>query len=158
MFLFKLSWRGPHCSDPSITYRLIWSKTVTQLSPTNSVLLTMQVYYLTQHVAFAPQWWSYTPSPFFQGKNKTAAQNNSRVEWLYWNFGESLRSTSVLHVLFSELFLFLITYIKYRGRPHNTLHQICSNWTPPWISVRISSINHPVQRHRKARALKHTIL
>jgi len=70
VFLFKLSWEGPHCSDPNIMYRLRWSKTVTQLSLKNSVLMMMRIYYLTQRVAFTPQWWSYTLSPFFQGKTR----------------------------------------------------------------------------------------
>lgn len=153
VFLFKLPWRGPHCSNPSIiyqlrpsiTYRLRWSKTATQLSPSNSVLLRMQIYYITQRVASTPQWSSYTPSPFLPRKNKTATQKNSRMALLkLWGKLELYKCS--LHVLFRELFLFLkrLTSIKYQGGLHNTLHQICGNQTPPWISVHLRSINHPV--------------
>lgn len=119
--------------DPSVWYfqedhtvvSLRWSKTDTtytnKLSSCDDADLLLHTVLLLLHNE------SYTSIPLVSGKNKTATQKNSKSEWLYWKFGDSLRSTSGLHILFSHLLLRSITCIKNQGRSQDTGDQICSD-------------------------------
>lgn len=76
----------PHWNDSNIPNSFTLSKAATQVSATNSVMvmmMTVQVYYLSQHIPFTPKQILFPIIPF-PWKNETATQNDGRVEWLYF--------------------------------------------------------------------------